>query len=80
MVLRQNNIASESAFRYVHPDLNRNINKLIYYAVFERPSKLKTSGYIFASLAWGLIIALTLYCFIKIMRSGNQLKSNDSKE
>ena len=55
------------------------INESIMLLI-ERPVKVKTSGYIFVCLAWGLIISLTLFCFIKILRSGNQIKSNDTQE
>jgi hypothetical protein len=38
---------------------------------------LNLEGLIFVTLAWGSIIAITIFCFWKILNSENQKKSTD---
>ncbi len=35
---------------------------------------MQTSGIIFMALAWGIIIVLTVYCFVKVFKSEKKTK------
>lgn len=38
---------------------------------------MRTSGYIFMFIAWGAILALTVYCFYKILKSNNKEQNTE---
>lgn len=37
---------------------------------------LTASGIVFVSLAWGIILILTIYCFVKVMSSEKKKNGN----
>ncbi|CUU01907.1 hypothetical protein JGI1_00371 [Candidatus Thermokryptus mobilis] len=42
--------------------------------------KFTTEGIIFMTLAWGVVITLTIYCFSKVLKTKTRYDNNENDE